>query len=231
MPVERFFDANLNYADSEGKLSGDQMHHALKVFRLKEDDECEIINGRGLLAKVVVSEISKKHLIYKVLEKHQTPHKTASITLILGMPKFNRLETIVEKVCELGCDEIILFNADRSEKVDLSQNQLERLQLILQAALKQSGRLFLPHVELLPSLERALESPRSYYFGDVNASSSLLVHDIEPKAIVIGPESGFSVKETSLLKEKATSISLSDAILRVDTAAIVGVYLLKKDKS
>lgn len=230
MPIERFFDANLNHDDTSGKLTGDQMHHALKVFRLKLHDVCEIINGHGLLAEVEIIEISKKHMSYRVTKKIVVPHKPPVCTLILGMPKFTRLETIVEKVCELGCDEIILFNADRSEKLDLSPNQLERLQLILQAALKQSGRLYLPHLELLPSLERALEPPRSYFFGDVDAHGTITHATEGPRAIVIGPESGFSKEETAILKEKAVSISLSDAVLRVDTAAIVGIFSIRTIK-
>lgn len=227
MPSERFFDSNLEHHDSHGQLEGDEFNHASKVFRIKVGDTFDVINGQGLLAHCEALELSKKHLSYKVLSSSFTSKSIPKLTLVLGMPKFNRLETIVEKVTEIGCEEIILFNADRSEKTDLSKNQLERLNLILQASLKQCGRLFLPSLEFTTNFEKIFESDRTYYFGDVNSKTpltKLISHNV---GIVIGPESGFSDKEHQILLTKATGISLSDAILRVDTAAICGAYLLK----
>jgi 16S rRNA (uracil1498-N3)-methyltransferase len=227
MPIERFFNASLKDNDKDGYLEGDEFIHASKVFRIKSGETFELINGKGVLALVEALEISKKHLSYKVLKIYSEPRHIPKLSLVLGMPKFNRLETIVEKVTEIGCEEIILFNADRSEKTDLSKNQLERLQLILQASLKQCGRLHLPSLEFVSNFDKIFESDRKYYFGDVNVQSHLRSIPHENVGIVIGPESGFSEKEHQILAKKAEGISLSDAILRTDTAAICGVFLLK----
>lgn len=227
MPIERFFDSKLDQHDSHGQLEGDEFNHASKVFRIKSGDIFDVINGQGLLAQCQALELSKKHLAYKVLSSSFIAKSIPKLTLVLGMPKFNRLETIVEKVTEIGCEEIILFNADRSEKTDLSKNQLERLNLILQASLKQCGRLHLPTLEFVSNFEKIFESDRIYYFGDVNSKIHLSKLTSDNFGIVIGPESGFSEKEHQILLSKAIGISLNDAILRVDTAAICGVYLLK----
>ncbi len=227
MPIERFFDSKLEQHDSHGQLEGDEFNHASKVFRIRAGDTFDVINGNGLLARCEALEISKKHLTYQVQSSSFVPKSIPKLTLVLGMPKFNRLETIVEKVTEIGCEEIILFNADRSEKTDLSKNQLERLILILQASLKQCGRLHLPTLEFVSNFEKIFESDRTYYFGDVNSKTQLTKLPPHNFGIVIGPESGFSDKEHQILLTKALGISLSDAILRVDTAAICGVYLLK----
>lgn len=226
MPIERFYDPHLEITSSGGQLTDEEMHHAVRVFRLKEGQACQIINGHGLLAEASIEEITKKHVSYKVHSIHKEPKKALKRSLVLGMPKFNRLEFIIEKVCELGCDHIVLFNADRSEKTDLSKNQLERLQFLLQAALKQCGRLYFPALEFRPHLEACLESDVSYYFGDVHATQKLPRSLEEKVGFVIGPESGFSEKENLFLSTKATGISLSDAVLRVDTAAICAVSLI-----
>lgn len=227
MPIERFFDSDLTAEDKEGQLEADQMHHALKVFRLGVGDHLEIINGHGLLAHCLITEISKKNLRYQVIKTHIEKRGLPKTVLILGMPKFNRLEFIIEKVCELGCDKITLFNADRSEKVDLSPNQLDRLNLLLQAALKQCGRLFLPSLELRSSLDQCFEQDYTYYYGHIETKEKLPLAIKNQAGIVIGPESGFSDKEKALLSTKAHPISLSDAVLRVDTAAICAVCLLR----
>lgn len=227
MPIERFFDPLVDKDDKQGVLKEDEFIHATKVFRIKVGDTFELINGKGLLATAKALEVSKKHLSYQILKTSYTPPQVAQLTLILGMPKFNRLETIIEKVTELGCDEIILFNAQRSEKTDLSKNQLDRLQLILQASLKQCGRLHMPTLEVVANFEKIFESDRQYYFGDIHAKAPLQKAQQGRLGIVIGPESGFSEKEHLILAKKAVGISLSDAVLRVDTAAICGVFHLK----
>jgi 16S rRNA (uracil1498-N3)-methyltransferase len=228
MPINRFFDPNLTSDTKEGILEGDEFNHATKSFRLKHLDKIELINGKGALAQAFVTAVSKKHLSYEVESFHQEPQKVAPATLVLGMPKFNRLEIILEKITELGCLELVLFNADRSEKLDLSKNQWQRIELILVAALKQSGRLFFPSISVKPHLEECFESDRNYFFGDLDAQEKHLPKNPTKLGFVIGPESGLSDKEKSLLNKKATGLLLSDATLRVDTAAIVSVFLMQQ---
>lgn len=228
MPINRFYDPHLTINTQEGTLEGDEFNHAVRSFRIKEKEKIELINGKGAFAQAIVTNISKKNLIYQVENIHQTPPHLAQTTLILGMPKFNRLEIILEKVTELGCLDIVLFNAERSEKLDLSKNQWQRIELILVAALKQSGRLFLPSISIKPHLETCFESDRIYFFGDLDATQKHLIKNQVPIGFVIGPESGLSEKEKTLLKTKATGILLSDATLRVDTAAIVSVFLMQQ---
>jgi 16S rRNA (uracil1498-N3)-methyltransferase len=227
MPIERFFDPDLTNETTLGHLSHEEMHHITRVFRLKTGDHCEIINGRGGLAQVTLGEMTKKHMDYHVNSFHEERKNEHHTALILGMPKFNRLEFIVEKVAEIGCDQIILFDADRSEKSSLSDNQMDRIQLLFQAALKQSGRLFIPSLELKPNLLSCFEHDRMYYFGDVKGSKKLEGLTHQKCGFIIGPESGFSDKEHLILHEKAHSVSLSDAILRVDTAAICASFLMR----
>lgn len=228
MPINRFFDPNLTSDTKEGILEGDEFNHATKSFRIRDADKIELINGKGALAQACVKSISKKHLSYEVESFHQEPQKIASATLVLGMPKFNRLEIILEKITELGCLEIVLFNADRSEKLDLSKNQWQRIELILVAALKQSGRLFFPSISVKPHLESCFDSDRVYFFGDLDAKDKQLPKNHTNIGFIIGPESGLSDKEKSLLKTKAQGLLLSDATLRVDTAAIISVFLMQQ---
>jgi len=226
MPIDRFFDSHLDAASQEGKLVGDEKHHACKVFRLKPGDHCEIINGQGIVANVIISEITKNELFYEVNTHHIENIKIPQKTLIIGMPKLVKLELICEKATELGVDEIILFNADRSEKTDLSKNQMERLYNILISALKQSGRLFLPSLQFRPHLENCFESDRTYFFGDLRSKTKLSQTLSQRIGFVIGPESGFSDNELSLLEKMGQGVYLSVSILRCETAAISSAFLM-----
>jgi len=226
MPINRFYDPKLEKTSLQGRLEEDEFNHATKSFRLKKGDKLEVINGKGVLATACVLEITKKHLTYEITHLELFQPQIAPFVLVLGMPKFNRLETILEKVTELGCLEVVLFNADRSEKVDLSKNQLDRAELILIAALKQSGRLFMPQVLVKPHLEECFDSDRDYFFGDLSSQDRKLKTSSSLLGFVIGPESGFSDKEKLLLKTKAYGVLLSEATLRTDTAAIIATHLM-----
>jgi 16S rRNA (uracil1498-N3)-methyltransferase len=225
MPIDRFFDSELTHMSTLGTLKDDEMLHALKVFRLKIGDNFEVINGHGLLAQVTLTQTSKKHLSYTVHSFHQSPPQPPKKSLIVGMPKFNRLELIVEKACELGIEQITVFNADKSEKLNLSHNQLQRLHAILVASLKQCGRLFLPTVELKSNLAECFESDKTYFFGDLTTQNKEPLPS-SPIGFIIGPESGLSDHELALCQSKAIPYTLSQAVLRVDTAAICAAYIM-----
>jgi 16S rRNA (uracil1498-N3)-methyltransferase len=140
----------------------------------------------------------------------------------------NKLEWVVEKATELGADALHFYTADYSEKDDLSANQLERLHNLSLSALKQSGRLFLPSIEVLPSLKRTFVEGGTIYFGDTGGScpSILNVRRGKHTSLITGPERGFSEAELEILHTAAQGVSLSAYILRAETAPVAGLSVL-----
>ncbi len=99
--------------------------------------------------------------------------------------------------------------------------------------MKQCGRLHLPKIVFRQDLDNWKDLEYPAFFGDVETSarSFLDVYKREDahKGVMffIGPETGFSDKETDKLRTLGvTGVKLSGNILRTDTAALVALALI-----
>ena len=223
MPIERFYvDADLA-TGATVELSGAELHHLAHVIRLRPPKEAELVNGRGALATAQLLRLDTKKAVLQILHATHTPPPPPAITLVISMPRFSKLEWIIEKGTELGADAFFLFPSDCSE------NKLERLRHLTIAALKQSGRLFLPSIQLYPNLKSCLQGDYPLYFGDTRPSAPLLLqtHPKPPLLFATGPEEGFTTEEIAILQAKgAIGVKLHKNILRAETAPLAALAVL-----
>ncbi|HEY4254778.1 MAG TPA: RsmE family RNA methyltransferase [Chlamydiales bacterium] len=226
MPFDRFyFDGKL-----EGTLTlqDPEHHHLERVMRVALGETIELVNGKGDLAKAVVKAFSKKGAQLEVTHLDHEAAPSHLITLAIPLMRPSKLEWVLEKGTELGADAVCLYAADNSEKNDLSVNAVERLRHITIAALKQSGRLYLPSLSIVSALEEVFVHEGIFLFGDVSPEAPWIQPaSHEQTTLITGPERGFSENELQRLKAKATGIKLSPHILRAETAPIAGISLLK----
>ena len=206
MPVNRLYTPEIT---DHVVLTGDEHRHLHNVLRAKPGQSVELVDGRGTLAKAVVAEGG-----LRVTESHQEP-EPPELLLLQALPKMTKLELIIEKGTELGVTTFHLFPGERSEIEAISENKLARLHHILIAALKQSGRLYLPKIVISPSIPTT-DLPT--YYGDPDATKPLQA--AVPCAIAIGPESGFTSEEK---KQFGSPIRLHHNTLRCETAAIAAL--------
>jgi len=223
MPIERFYvDTDLT-TGSTVELTGAELHHLAHVVRLRPSDQAELINGRGALATAKLLHADTQKAQLQILHATHTPPPPPFVTLVVGMPRFSKLEWIIEKGTELGADAFFLFPNDCSE------HKAERLRHLAIAALKQSGRLFLPSIQFYPNLKTCLNESHTIYFGDTRPSAPLLIRT-EPKMpllFVTGPEEGFSKEEVAILEGKgAIGVKLHQNILRAETAPLAALAVL-----
>ena len=189
-------------------------------MRQKKNDEIELVDGKGSLAKAHIASIEKKKAEVKVASITKEKENTRKFSIAIANLKPSSLELAVEKLTELGAFEIFIFPAIYSEKEHVSNHTKNRLERHLISALKQSGRLFMPkltYTELTEVLKRKC------FFCDLQKNATKLTTLLEKEediTIIIGPESGWHEKEKKLLLEKATICLLSPNTLRAETAAI-----------
>ncbi len=233
MPAERFFIDTLMENGQKIEVSGEEFSH-LKVMRVDIGDTLELINGRHLLAHASVEKIEKHAALLNITQIEERAPLIPTLTLCIALPRFNHLEWIAEKATELGASALWLFPGDRSEKTNVSEQQLFRLRNLMIAAIKQCGRLDLPVIEIHPALHAWHYPPKgSLFFGDVSPSAPLLAHHLPPSDTPIffftGPEKGFSIKEQLLLENAwhARGVSLHPYTLRTETAPILATGLIR----
>ena len=159
-----------------------------------------------------------------------------NITLFQGIPKFDKMELIIQKNTEVGVKKIVPVLMERTVvKLDEKtiNKKIERWQKISEVAAKQSMRDIIPEVENVIKL-KDIEKQNydivlvAYENEDKNMLKSELIKLKNEKmnkyniAIVIGPEGGIAEKEIEILKNMgAVFVSLGKRILRTETAGIV----------
>ena len=122
-------------------LPEEESAHCIRVLRKQNGDLIEILNGKGSLFTAEIIEAHAKKC--KVSIRNTTfEEPTAPIHLAVAPTKnMDRMEWLVEKGTELGCTHFSLILTKRCER---SKVNMERLEKITVAAMKQSKRLYLP---------------------------------------------------------------------------------------
>ena len=227
MPAERFFLPAEFSIGTRVCLSGHEHHHLSRVMRLAVGDEAELVNGTGGLATGRIAEVERELTTLEIKAASKTAPSPAPLILAIPLMRPSKLEWVVEKGTELGGDAFLLYNADHSEKDSLSEHQIERLRNLTISALKQSGRLYLPAIEILPRLEALFSHRARYLFGDTRPAPPLSpTKSEEPILFITGPEKGFSKREQSLLDQKAAGVRINPNILRAETAPLAALSIL-----
>jgi 16S rRNA (uracil1498-N3)-methyltransferase len=234
MPAERFYaDCDLQ-SRSTVPLEGPEFHHLAHVMRIEQGEEIDLVNGRNELARAKVALIEKKRALLEIKSCQTFKKPSSGVVLALPFLRLAKLEWVIEKGTELGADAFWLFPADGSEKESLSPHQMERLLHIGISAMKQCGRLDLPPIKELGSLEELFAQPGLYLYGDVRESAPLISERREEQTtctFITGPEKGFSKKELDVLEQRAEGVRLHPNILRAETAPIAALVLLQNSAS
>jgi 16S rRNA (uracil1498-N3)-methyltransferase len=230
MPNNRYFFPQPFVLDQEIQLQDQEFHHLRHVCRSERGDEIELINGCGELATAIVCQISKENAMAKIILVRKEKPLSFEITLALAFLKPSHLEYAIEKATEVGVSTFWLFPGERSEKKEVSEQYLKRLHTIMQGATKQCGRLFSPQLYIKPNLSSCCLQDGPLLFGDFGPEAKPLsrVNLLASKTcLVIGPESGFSANErTMLFSLNAIPVSIHPHVLRAETAAVAGSLLL-----
>lgn len=234
MPHNRYFTLDSLEKTSIVTLTEKELQHLTTVMKGEVGDFVEIIDGKGWLGEGKITLLQKGKATIELSKKTHIPPETRPLVLAPAIPFMSHLDFLIEKGTELGADAFWLYPSERSQTI--SKERLTRLESILIAALKQSGRLYLPRLELFPSLNKVPLTDADYYFGDLEKEAIYPHKPISGQTVFfVGPEGGFTIDETLFLKKhfKATGIKLSPNILRAETAAIVGAafFSMLRDKS
>jgi len=151
------------------------------------------------------------------------PHVRVLVPLIKG----DRMDSCLEKLVEVGADEIVVWPAARSVvKLDDARRdtRIAHYQAIAQAAARQSGRARVPGVSYAP-FAHAIANVSCGVVLDPGADRAAFP-DAGEITIISGPEGGLAPEEQGALAGW-TRIGLGPNVLRADTAPVVAVALLR----
>ena len=233
--LHRFFCENLN--NNIVQLDSVESHHLKKVRRLSKSERVELFDGNGTSATAVITEVSKKNIILKI-EKRFSHKKPAGNRIIIAsaIAKAARFDMIVTKCTELGIDCILPVICERTVKLSKNPDVVKRWTNLAISAMKQCRRNHLPKIDRPLKLSAALESLKTDYpeakiiFGSLDRNSPSLINmppNSQDIIAFIGPEGGFMDNEVEMLKNAdARGVSLTETVLRIETAAIAFAAVL-----
>ena len=215
---------------SEGELQDldrREMDHIFKIFRARVGDEVRLLDGKGTIGTAVVEAnkvIRVKEVIVK--EKNSLP-----LRLYCALPRKAKFDTLLKQAAELGVDSIHPVRFSRS--VADADSPSERWQVLLQEGCKQSHNPFLPVIHDTISLAAALEEIKNNnevcYYGEIADSIKPEDKITKPVAWLVGPEGGFTPEELDAIqKANCIPLNLGPWVLRLETAAICGLAVLRK---
>ena len=227
MPAERFYLPTHLTPGLIVDLKGQEHHHLFRVMRLRAGEKVELIDGKGALAIGQVLSTESQGTTLKILSATQTPRSRVTSIAAIPLMRGAKLEWAIEKGTELGADSFWIYIADASKTEALSPHQLERLRLVILSAAKQSRRLFLPSIEILPHLAAVFHHSGQFLFGDPKAENFNWPALASTVICITGPESGFSDEELNLLEKQATPIRLGPYVLRAETAPIAALSIVQ----
>ncbi len=230
--MPRFFVPTENFNEGSVSIIGNDAYHIARALRMAVGDEITVLDFGGREHTCRLTKIRDDVCECEILEiKEGSTESPVEITLYMGYPKGDKLETVIQKAVELGAAKIVPFESSRCVKrpnADKIEKQIQRLSRIAEEAAKQCGRSRLPEVSLPLSYNDALsraaeaELPLFCYEGDGTRSlKAVLEEKLSAKtvSVVVGCEGGFSKDEA----ERAVSsglipVNLGPRILRCETA-------------
>ena len=163
---------------------------------------------------------------------------TRQWTIVAAVPKGERADWMVEKLCELGTAEFVPLAAARSVVLPEGRNKRERWSRIATEAAKQSRRSGVMRVGELTLDDDALAALAAepgrvgWYFSTAPdarpaAEAVAALPGNAPVTAFVGPEGGWTDDELARFGAAGlTAVRLTDTVLRVETAAVAAAALI-----
>jgi 16S rRNA (uracil1498-N3)-methyltransferase len=207
-------------------LTSEESWHCAKVLRKKAGDNIQLIDGVGNFYDGVLEIVSDKKCTATILSGPILQDKRNYYLHLAIAPtkQIDRIEWMIEKVVEIGIDEISFISCRNSERTVI---KIDRIIKIVESAVKQSLQAYLPKVNDLISFKDIVNSK--------NTDQNLIAHcynsekndlkkvDFKNRStlILIGPEGDFSMEEVDMaLKNDFKAVSFGSNRLRTETAGL-----------
>jgi 16S rRNA (uracil1498-N3)-methyltransferase len=232
LPPERLADGRVTF-------DADESRHLARVLRLRPGDTVIATDGAGRDYTVRLDSVGDNATGTVLTAAPGTPPSPLAVTLVQGVPKGDKMETIVRAATELGVARVWPALCERTiVRLEPSRwrDRARRWQRVAREAAKQCGRAVLPEVETPRPLAECLVAAAHadlalccWEGGGVPLAEALGAA-AAPRAalLVIGPEGGLAAAEVEAARARGLIIaSLGPRTLRTETAGPAVLAILQ----
>ncbi|WP_157271139.1 16S rRNA (uracil(1498)-N(3))-methyltransferase [Azohydromonas aeria] len=213
----------------------------VQVLRLQPGAELTLFDGHGGQWRTQVLHMGKRTVSVRVLEHEALERELPmAVTLALGVPANDRMDTLVEKATELGATAIQPLLMERSVlrlADERAARKVAHWQAVAVAACEQCGRNRVPALQPMRTLHEWLQlnptpAPAQRLVLSLGPDTLPLAHAVaqpaaQPVTLLSGPEGGLSpVEEATVRDHGFQPVTLGNRVLRADTAPLAALSWL-----
>jgi 16S rRNA (uracil1498-N3)-methyltransferase len=230
--MPRFF---INYVPEEQVvIAGEDARHIARSLRMQSGESLILCDSIGTDYNGRIESVADDRIVVRVLNFCKSVAEPGvRVTVYQGLPKADKMDSIVQKSVETGAVGIVpVMTARCVSKPDekTAAKKIIRWQKIAQEAAKQSGRGIIPQVAPLTDFRQAVKQAAQageiilFFEGGGQSISKLANGETRELAIFIGPEGGFEQSEVDFAVENGAAVgTLGARILRTETAPIAAL--------
>jgi 16S rRNA U1498 N3-methylase RsmE len=194
-------------------LSNQTEHHLRRVLRLNDGAALSYTDGQGRTGEGVLEGGAIRRGNESCL-----PQPVAKLTVAVGPPRStDRARFLVEKLGELGVDRLVWLQTERTIG---RPPRADKARAWAQEALEQSRGAWMMHID--DAMVRIADLVGMILVADPDGAPAMPIET--DSTLIVGPEGGLTPEERI-----GTPVRLGERILRVETAAIVGAALLRRN--
>lgn len=220
-------------------VRGDRAGYLRDVLRLKPGAPIEVFDGEGMIYAAKLEQWVGDDAELTLGEGVARPFTGATITLLQGLPKADKLELVIQKAVELGVRRVVPVACERSiVKLDAKKavERVQRWQKIADEASRQCKRADVAEIGDVVALDKLLAA------APLAGERRLLLDEEEtalrmrdalgsPAAhwvLLVGPEGGFTREEVAAAKRAGfQTVTLGPRILRTETAGLAAISIVQ----
>lgn len=236
--MQRFYFEHLESSDQTITLKNMNLLNQLnKVIRAKSGDEFVFFNAQDNIDYIFeLKDIEKREAFFvkvKEIEKNSLPKYVVNI--VQAIPnKLEKIELLLQKWVETWVSNFLFFRSERSQKLNISENKLERLQKIVIEAVEQSGRNDIPEIVFLEDITLDDFAEQKNIIFHTHSLQSKKLTDLEVSInqsinVFVWPEWGFTDEEIQIFSDADfEKVWLGNMILRAETVGVVVSFYLNQ---
>jgi 16S rRNA (uracil1498-N3)-methyltransferase len=211
----------------------DQSHHIRRVLRLRTGDRVIVCDGAGDEVRAEIRLEGKDAWAVPIERASGRARPRRAVWLYPSALRGDRFTWLLQKVTEIGVAGVVPVLYAYTQSADYAARQARHTAIMREAA-EQSERTILPELrpptafaaalsQCDPEREICLLLDEKEYTRSLNAS---LIRVGDVVRLFVGPEGGLSDREREMaVSAGLTLVSAGSAIMRSETAGIVGVAL------
>jgi len=228
MRTKRFY-SDRNPESEHIDIISDELFHLKNVLRGKPGDPVEVFDGRGNLFKGKIKSVTNVKAVIRIDEEISVEKPGRNIIIAPSLIKRKPMSLMIEKLTEMGVEEICPVIFSRTEAV-YSESSMKKWERSALESLKVNDNLWPSQIHEPCTTEELIERSKEIknkILLDIEGKRTYIKNK-GPFLCVIGPPGDFTTEERNMfINAGFEPVNINESVMKVETAAFSAVSILK----